>query len=258
MRIISFNANGIRSANSKGFFEWLAGQKADVVAVQELKAQDKDIADEIRTSSGMQGYFHSAVKPGYSGVALYCRAEPLSVDVGLGIKDIDSEGRYICAHFKKLSVISLYLPSGTSSDERQQVKYSFMKRFFPMLKKLGDEGRDIIVAGDWNIAHQQIDIKNWKSNQTHSGFLPEEREWMTKVLSKTEFVDIFRKLYPDVPGYTWWSNFGQAYAKDVGWRIDYQLATKALAEKALSASVYKEKKFSDHAPLIVDYDYKLP
>jgi exodeoxyribonuclease III len=257
MRIISFNANGIRSAASKGFFEWLAGQKADVVAVQELKALDKDISDRIRTPAAMRGYFHSAVRPGYSGVALYCRTEPLSVDVGLGIKDIDAEGRYICAHYKKFSVISLYLPSGTSSDDRQQVKYSFMKRFYPMLKKLGDNGRDIILAGDWNIAHQQIDIKNWKSNQKNSGFLPEEREWMTKVFGETEFVDVFRKLYPDVPGYTWWSNRGQAYAKDVGWRIDYQLATKELAEKAVRASIYKEQKFSDHAPLIIDYDYDI-
>ncbi len=255
MRIISANLNGVRSAASKGFFDWMAQQNADVIAVQELKAQHADIAAALQNPSGFHCYFHCAEKKGYSGVGLYCRREPDAVIEGLGIADIDTEGRYLEAQFGPLSVISLYLPSGSSSEERQQAKFAFMDHFRPHLENLAASGREIVLVGDWNIAHREIDLKNWKGNQKNSGFLPEERAWIGRLFDELGYVDIWRTLYPEAPGYTWWSNRGQAYAKDVGWRIDYQIATAKLAATAQSASVYKGEKFSDHAPLIVDYAY---
>ena len=171
---------------------------------------------------------------------------------GLGIDWIDSEGRYLRADFGTLSVISLYLPSGSSSEERQAVKFRFMDAFLPHLDALRAEGRDIVLCGDWNIAHNEIDLKNWKGNLKNSGFLPEERAWIGARLAEG-WSDVWRQLYPEAPGYTWWSQRGQAYAKDVGWRIDYQIATAGLAARAQSAFVYKDTKFSDHAPLVVDY-----
>ncbi|MDK2122670.1 exodeoxyribonuclease III [Parachitinimonas caeni] len=254
MRIVSANLNGIRSAANKGFLEWLANSQADVVCLQELKAQLPDLSPEMLAPTGYHGFFHPAEKKGYSGVGIYCRREPDRVVTGLGIADIDAEGRYLRADFGPLSVVSLYLPSGSSSEERQQIKFSFMERFMPMLQQLLAEQREIILCGDWNIAHQPIDLKNWKGNLKNSGFLPEERAWLTDVLG-LGWVDTWRTLYPEAPGYTWWSNRGQAYAKDVGWRIDYQLATPGIAQKARMASIYKDQKFSDHAPLIVDYDH---
>ncbi|WP_348943675.1 exodeoxyribonuclease III [Chitinibacter sp. FCG-7] len=255
MRIISANLNGIRSATTKGFFNWLASQNADVIGVQELKAQEADLTPE-HTPAGFHAYFHYAEKKGYSGVGLYCRHKPDEVITGLDIADIDAEGRYLEVRFGNLSVVSLYLPSGSSSKERQDVKFSFLERFWPRLNALRESGRDVIIMGDWNIAHHEIDLKNWKGNLKNSGFLPEERAWMTQLLN-SGWVDTWRTLYPEIPGYTWWSNRGQAYAKDVGWRIDYQIATPAIAATATAASIYKDEKFSDHAPLIVDYDYPL-
>ncbi len=257
MRIVSANLNGIRSATNKGFLDWLAQSGADVVALQELKAQDADLTEAMRATGGYKGYFHYAEKKGYSGVGLYCRREPDAVIEGLGIPEFDSEGRYLEAQWGNLSVISLYLPSGSSSEERQQVKFAFMEAFWPHLAKLAASGREVILLGDWNIAHKEIDLKNWKGNLKNSGFLPEERAWIGRVFGDLNLVDVWRTLYPEQPGYTWWSNRGQAYAKDVGWRIDYQIATPGIAAKAQSASVYKAEKFSDHAPLIVDYDYPL-
>ena len=255
MRIISANLNGIRSAANKGFFSWLEQQQADVVCLQELKAQEADLTAQMRNPAGMEGYFHYADKKGYSGVGIYCRRKPDQVIVGLGIDDIDAEGRYLRADFGNLSVVALYLPSGSSSDERQQVKLSFMERFMPHLRELMASGREVVLCGDWNIAHKEIDLKNWKGNLKNSGFLPEERAWLTQLFDEVGFVDVWRKLYPDAPGYTWWSNRGQAYAKDVGWRIDYHITTPGVAAKALSAVIYKDEKFSDHAPLTVDYDW---
>ena len=257
MRIISANVNGIRSAYKKGFYEYLAASGADIVCVQELKAQEADLDDSMRAPHGMHGVWHCAEKRGYSGVALYSKCEPDRVQTGMGIAEFDAEGRFVQADFGNLSVISLYLPSGSSSEERQQVKFRFLEAFYPMLRELQTQGRDIVICGDWNIAHQNIDLKNWKGNLKNSGFLPEEREWIGKVIAELGWVDIWRTLYPERPGYTWWSQRGQAYAKDVGWRIDYQMATPALAGCARSAHVYKQEKFSDHAPLVVDYDYPL-
>ncbi|MGA7950615.1 MAG: exodeoxyribonuclease III [Thiobacillaceae bacterium] len=259
MRIISANLNGIRSAASKGFFDWLPTQQPDVVCVQELKAQAADLRPEFLTCDGLTGAFHCAEKKGYSGVGVYTRKRPQTLVEGLGLPEFDAEGRYIEAGYGKLAIISLYQPSGSSSEERQQAKFRFMEQFFPHLHALARSGKEIILCGDWNIAHQEIDLKNWKSNQKNSGFLPEERAWLTRVFDELGFVDIYRKLYPDHSGeaYTWWSNRGQAWAKNVGWRIDYQIATPAIAAKAQSASVYKAQRFSDHAPLIVDYHYTL-
>ena len=255
LTIISANVNGIRSAYQKGFEDYIAASGADIVCVQELKAQEADLSSNMQRPHGMYGVWHCAEKRGYSGVAIYSKQQPDRTQIGMGIEAFDREGRFVRADFGQLSVISLYLPSGTSAPERQDFKYQFLDAFYPMLQRLRAEGRDVVVCGDWNIAHQNIDLKNWKGNQKNSGFLPEERAWLSKVIQELGWVDIWRTLYPEIAGYTWWSNRGQAYSKDVGWRIDYQMVTPELAQKAISASVYKEQKFSDHAPLVVSYDY---
>ena len=247
--------NGIRSAANKGFFPWMQSQNADIICVQELKAQAADMTAEMLAPQGYQGYFHYAEKKGYSGVGIYSKNKPDAVIEGLGIGDIDSEGRYLELQFGKLSVVSLYLPSGSSGEERQTFKFSVMARFMPHLQALKNSGRDVVVCGDWNIAHQEADLKNYKGNKKNSGFLPEERAWLTDLFSNVGWVDVYRKLHPNTTDecYTWWSNRGAAYEKNVGWRIDYQIATPAFADKATATSVYKAEKFSDHAPLIVDY-----
>ena len=257
LRVITLNLNGIRSAVRKGFFDWLAAQDADVVCVQELKAQAADLTDAMRAPDGYTGYFHHAEKKGYSGVGLYTRHAPDRIVEGLGIADIDAEGRFLQLDFGSLSIVSLYLPSGSSSDERQQIKFGFMERFLPHLAMLRACGREIVVCGDWNIAHQEIDLKNWKSNQKNSGFLPEERAWLSRVIDEQAWVDVYRRLHPEAGGesYTWWSNRGQAWANNVGWRIDYQIATPGIAATATAATVYKAQRFSDHAPLTIDYDF---
>ena len=258
MRIITVNLNGIRSAARKGFFNWLKIQNADYVCVQEVKAQAADMGAEMLAPDAYSVYFHYAEKKGYSGVGIYGRREADEVIVGLGIADIDAEGRYLETRFGNLSLISVYLPSGASGEDRQQVKFKFLARFLPHLAALRASGREIVICGDWNIAHQAIDLKNWKSNQKNSGFLPEERAWMTQVLAGLGWVDVYRLLYPEATGeaYTWWSNRGQAWANNIGWRLDYQLATPAIAATAMTASVYKTERFSDHAPLIVDYAWQ--
>lgn len=257
LRVISANLNGIRSATTKGFFPWLAQQQADVVCVQELKAQDCDIVDTVRQPDSLKGWFHCAEKKGYSGVGLYARKEPDRVVEGIGHAGFDAEGRYLRADWGNLSVISLYLPSGSSGEERQQMKFQFMDEFFPVLQALRAEGREILICGDWNIAHKEIDLKNWKSNQKNSGFLPEERAWLTRVFDELGWVDVYRRLHPETTGeaYTWWSNRGQAWAKNVGWRIDYHVATPGLAATAKRAAIYKDERFSDHAPLTIEYDH---
>ncbi len=257
MRITTLNLNGIRSAVNKGFLEWMSAQDADAICVQEIKAQDRDLSDAIRSPDGCLGYFHCADRPGYSGVGIYCRKKPDRVIEGLGIPDIDAEGRYLEAQFGNLSIVSVYVPSGSSSAQRLAIKFSFMERFILPLHRLAQSGREVVLCGDWNVAHREIDLKNWRSNQKNSGFLPEEREWFSGVLDKLGYVDVFRRLNQEPEQYTWWSNRGQAWAKNVGWRIDYQLATPGIAAEARSAAIYKAQRFSDHAPLTVDYDYDL-
>lgn len=259
LRIINLNLNGIRSAWRKGVLPWLSAQNADVVCLQELKAQFADLSDEMKAPAGLHAYYHCAEKKGYSGVGLWCRRKPDAVTEGFGHAEFDAEGRYLRADFGPLSVISLYLPSGSSSPERQAAKFSFMDVFHPHLLDLAKSGRDVVVCGDWNIAHQEIDLKNWKSNQKNSGFLPEERAWVSQVLNEGNWCDVYRQLHAASTDecYTWWSNRGQAWAKNVGWRLDYQLASPALARTAHAAAVYKAQRFSDHAPLQIDYDYVL-
>jgi exodeoxyribonuclease-3 len=222
-----------------------------------LKAQLPDLSADMVSPDGYHGYFHCAGQKGYSGVGIYTRKKPDQVIEGIGISDIDIEGRFLQADFGNLSIISIYLPSGSSGEHRQAAKFYFMEQFFPVLKTLIASGREIILCGDWNIAHKEIDLKNWRSNQKNSGFLPEERAWLTHVFDGTGFVDVFRTLNADSDQYTWWSNRGQAWAKNVGWRIDYQIATPAIAQKAHSALIYKTGRFSDHAPLMIDYDHTL-
>jgi len=257
VRIVTLNLNGIRSAVNKGFLEWMSAQDADAICVQEIKAQERDLSDTVRNPGGYRGYFHFADRPGYSGVGIYCRRNPDRVIEGLGIPDIDAEGRYLETQFGNLSIVSVYVPSGSSSAERLAIKFSFMARFIAQLHRLAQSGRDVILCGDWNVAHKQIDLRNWRSNQKNSGFLPEEREWFSGVLDKLGYVDVFRRINQEPEQYTWWSNRGRAWAKNVGWRIDYQLATPGIAAKARSVAIYKAQRFSDHAPLTIDYDFAL-
>jgi len=253
MKIISFNANGIRAAARKGFYDWLKRQKADVVCIQETKAQITDLQDEHFCPKGYHCYYFDAEKRGYSGVAIYSKEKPKKVTTGLGWDCPDTEGRYIQADFDQLSVASLYMPSGSSKDERQKIKFDFMDRYLKVLRKIKKSKRLFIICGDWNIVHKEIDIKNFKSNQKNSGCLPEEREWLDDVLTKEGFADAFRVVDQRPLQYTWWSNRGRARENNVGWRIDYQVITDGLKNKVEKARVYKDKFFSDHAPLIIDY-----
>lgn len=255
MRVITLNANGIRAAAKKGFFSWLSRQRADVVCLQETKAQIDQLTDSIFHPKSFHCHYHSAQRKGYSGVALFSRREPDDVVVGLGWPELDEEGRCLEVKLGNLSVVSLYAPSGTSGDERQQFKYKFMERFLPYLKTLAKSGREYIVCGDWNIAHKNIDLKNWRSNRKNSGFLPEERQWLDQVFETAGFVDAFRLVNDKPEQYTWWSNRGRSWEKNVGWRIDYQIITQGLASKVKGEKIYKAKRFSDHAPLTIDYDW---
>ena len=257
VRVISINVNGIRAAHRKGFFNWMHKQKADVICIQETKAQIDQLSDEILRPKGYYAYFNDAIKKGYSGVAVYSKKEPDRVSDKLGWSDADEEGRYLQVDFGKLSIVSLYLPSGSSSEERQTIKFDFLDRFMPVLKRIRKQKREYILCGDWNIAHKEIDLKNWRGNQKNSGFLPEERAWMDDLFGPVGMVDSFRVINQEPDQYTWWSNRGQAWAKNVGWRIDYQVVTPGLKDKIKSVAIYKDERFSDHAPLITDYDLKI-
>ena len=246
----------IRSAAKKGFFEWAHTQNPDILCIQELKAQEADLDGSLLSPNGYHGFFQYAQKKGYSGVGLYSKQKPDSVKIGFDNGEFDAEGRYVEARFGNLVVISAYFPSGSSAPERQEAKFRFLDLFMPHIEALKKEGLEIILCGDINIAHKEIDLKNWKGNIKNSGFLPEEREWMTQLFDRVGFVDVYRHLHPTTEDecYTWWSQRGQAYAKNVGWRIDYQIATPTIGTKAQRVEIYKSEKFSDHAPLIVDYE----
>ncbi len=260
-KLTSLNLNGIRSATSKGLEAWLAQAQPDCICVQEVKAQATDIAGRFEQLSGLHGHFHFAEKKGYSGVGIYSKHTPSDVIIGYGSPEFDAEGRYVELRFdtpyRKLSIISAYFPSGSSGEERQLAKFRFLAEFQPHLSALKSQ-REFILCGDVNIAHQEMDLKNWKGNRKNSGFLPEERGWMTRMLTEHQLVDVYRHLEPTATEdcYTWWSNRGQAYAKNVGWRLDYHLATAQLASTAKSVNIYKVEKFSDHAPISIDYDFK--
>ncbi len=254
MKIITLNVNGMRAAHRKGLFPWLKEQNPDVVCLQEIRAQTSQLPEEVVRPPGLLSYFHDAEKKGYGGVAIYTRTEPASVKMGLGWDDFDREGRFIQVDYDAFSVISLYLPSGSSSEARQAAKFDFMERFLPVLKRLRREQREYIICGDWNIAHKEIDLKNWRANSKNSGFLPEERAWLERVFGWAGWVDAFRAVNQEPEQYTWWSNRGKAWEKNVGWRIDYQVVTPGLKDKIRRADIYKETRFSDHAPLTMEYD----
>ncbi len=253
MRVISANLNGIRSAASKGFFDWLETSGADVLCIQETKAQEHQL-DILHRPDGWNSFFFDAQRPGYSGVALFSRQRPDEVKVGLGFELCDTQGRWIEARFGDLTIASLYLPSGSANDEAQARKDHFLEQFMPRMQQWRAENRSMIVCGDWNIAHKEIDIKNWKGNLQNSGFLPHERAWLTTLFDEVGYVDAFRVVNQEPEQYTWWSNRGQAYARNVGWRIDYHIVSPDLKDRIRSTSIYKDQKFSDHAPLILDYD----
>jgi exodeoxyribonuclease-3 len=261
-KLTSLNLNGIRSASNKGLETWLAAHQPDCICVQEVKAQAADVSGRFEQLGDLKGHFHFAEKKGYSGVGVYTRREPSDVVIGFDGGEFDAEGRYAELRFdtpkRKLSLISAYFPSGSSGEERQQAKYRFLDLVYAHLMELKGE-REFILCGDINIAHQNIDLKNWRSNQKNSGFLPEERAWMTRFLDEGGMVDVYRQLHPEATetAYTWWRNRGPAYANNVGWRLDYHLATPALAEHAREASIYRSEKFSDHAPLTIEYGFKL-
>lgn len=254
IKIITLNVNGIRSAAKKGLFEWLAKEDADVICFQETKAQEHQLNDAAYHLPEYKRYFHDAKKPGYSGVAIFTKHEPCRIKVGLGWAVADDEGRYIQCDFKHISVASVYFPSGTSGEARQAIKFDFLRRFFDFLDVAQ---KPIIFCGDFNIAHKQIDLKNWRGNQKNSGFLPEERAWMDELFEKRGFIDCFRALNTSADEYTWWSNRGQARAKNVGWRLDYHVASPSLKASMVATRIYREQQFSDHAPVVVQYNLKL-
>lgn len=255
MKIITCNVNGIRSAAKKGFFQWAAQQKADFICLQETKAQLNNLVHDGLERENYYRYHVDAEKPGYSGVAIYTPHKPLNIYNTLGFACCDTEGRFLQLAYKNLNIISLYMPSGTSGEHRQTEKYAFMEKFADFLNK--NRHQNFIICGDWNIAHKNIDLKNWKANQKNTGFLPEERAWLDKVFDQIGWVDGFRVINAEPDQYTWWSNRGQAYAKNVGWRIDYQIISPELKKAVKSAEIYKDQRFSDHAPLIMDYNLSI-
>jgi len=255
MRIITLNINGIRSGAKKGFFSWLATQNADIVCLQETKAQIDQINTPEFLPEGYHAFFSDAEKKGYSGVAIYCKQKPIAVHTDMGYPLFVSEGRFLQVDFEKFSVISLYLPSGSSGEERQAIKFQVLDFYLDYLKKLDHSQRDYIICGDWNIAHKNIDLKNWRGNQKNSGFLPKERAFLDEVFDSLGFIDAFRIKNQEPDQYTWWSNRGQAWAKNVGWRIDYHVTSPNLKDKINQVSIYKDQRFSDHAPLSIDYAF---
>jgi exodeoxyribonuclease III len=259
-RLVTLNLNGIRSAADKGFVAWAEQVGADCMGVQEVKAQAADVAGRFDSVASMPGHYHFAQKKGYSGVGLFTRKAPSEVKVGFGSREFDAEGRWIETRFdsarRKFSVISCYFPSGSSGPERQEAKFRFLAKMYPHLVRLKAE-REFVLMGDVNIAHHEIDLKNWKGNQKNSGFLPEERAWLTKLFDKAGLVDVFRTLNQQPEQYTWWSQRGQARAKNVGWRLDYHIATPAIAATAKREQIFLDQRFSDHAPVVIDYAWAL-
>lgn len=256
MRIITLNANGIRAAERKGLFPWLQQQQADFVCIQETKAQLHQLAPAKFMPQGYHYFQADAEKKGYSGVAILSKHQPLSVDYGLGFQAFDREGRWLAIEMNDLIVASLYMPSGSSKESRQDFKYVCMSRIEEKIKQLKSQAKPFIICADWNIAHKKIDIKNWKSNQKNSGFLPEERAWVSKLLDEHQLIDTFREVNQEEHQYSWWSNRGQAWQNNTGWRLDYHLASQDFKNKAVQADIFKDERFSDHAPVTIDYSVK--
>lgn len=253
MRIMTLNCNGIRAAARKGFFDWLGNFEVDIVCLQETRAQIDQLTDPLFHPKGFHCHYYDAEKKGYAGTAIYSRVKPNAVSKGLGFAIADTEGRYVQADFDGLSIASLYLPSGSSGEDRQARKFEFMDAYMQHMKKLRTHDREYIICGDWNICHHEIDLKNWRSNQRNSGFLPEERQWLDVLYDKVGYLDAFRLVNREADQYSWWSNRGQARANNVGWRLDYHVITPGIADKVISAEIYTEQHFSDHAPVILEY-----
>ncbi|AWD32742.1 Exodeoxyribonuclease [Candidatus Kinetoplastibacterium sorsogonicusi] len=263
LKITSINLNGIRSAFNKGLLDWLETNNIDIVCTQEIKISKESMCEKIYNPNNYLGYFFHAKKNGYSGVNIYIKKNIHAILSKTCIDNIymNDEGRVMRLDIGKLSIINLYLPSGSYNILRQKIKFQILnelKIFFNNIKKENYQtGQEFIICGDFNIAHKEIDIKNWKQNKNHPGFLPEERKWLDDIFSHIGLVDVFRLLNPNPNNYTWWSNRGNAWANNVGWRIDYQIATPNIAKLALSCNIYKDQKFSDHAPLTVSYNYSI-
>ena len=255
LRVISLNANGIRAAARKGFFEWMAKHDPDVVCIQETKAQEHQLTDACFRPEGYHCYYEDAVKKGYSGTAIYTKEKPKRVIRSFGIQEFDDEGRYLEVQLNGINIVSVYLPSGSSGEVRQEAKYRFLDSFMAHMQKMRRRRSQSILCGDWNIAHKKIDIRNWRSNQKNSGFLPEERAWMDDLFGPQKYVDAFRTVNEEADQYTWWSNRGRAWDNNVGWRLDYQVVTPGLRNKIIRTDIYKDERFSDHAPLTMDYDW---
>ena len=255
LRVISLNANGIRAAARKGFFDWMAKHDPDVVCIQETKAQEHQLTDDCFRPAGYHCYYEDAVKKGYSGTAIYTKEKPKRVIRSFGVQEFDDEGRYLEVQLDGINIVSVYLPSGSSGDIRQEAKYRFLDSFMTHMQKMRRRRSQSILCGDWNIAHKKIDIRNWRSNQKNSGFLPEEREWMDELFGPQKYVDAFRTVNEEADQYTWWSNRGRAWDNNVGWRLDYQVVTPGLKDKVIRTDIYKDERFSDHAPLTMDYDW---
>ena len=253
MKIISLNLNGIRSAVRKGLISWIAKQNADVICFQETKAQISQLKTLISSFEGWHTSFSDAEKKGYSGVAIFSKKLPQSISKSFGFKEADREGRFIQFDFEKFSIVSIYFPSGSSGMERQDMKYRFMEKFEMWLESRKKDLKKFIICGDLNIAHHEIDLKNWRANKKNSGFLIEERDWLTKILERYNLFDAYRTLYPAKEAYTWWSNRGKAWDNNVGWRIDYQVIGSNFVTKINTAEIFRSERFSDHAPLIINY-----
>ncbi|CAM4184373.1 exodeoxyribonuclease III [Cytophagaceae bacterium 50C-KIRBA] len=250
MKIISYNVNGIRAAIQKGFIDWLKEENPDVLCLQELKADIDQVDTSAIEALGYQVYWHSAQKKGYSGVAIFSKIAPKAVTIGCGIEKYDAEGRVIRADFEDFSVMSVYMPSGSSGDERQGFKMIWLSDFYQYIEQLKKEIPHLIISGDYNICHKAIDIHNPKSNANSSGFLPEEREWMESFIH-SGFVDSFRHINSEPHHYSWWSYRAGARGKNLGWRIDYHLVSESLRDRISHAQILPEVKHSDHCPVVI-------
>ncbi|MBN8701887.1 MAG: exodeoxyribonuclease III [Bacteroidetes bacterium] len=253
-KIITYNVNGIRSAMSKGWIDWLKSVNPDIVCLQEIKANVEQIDTKVLEDLGYAHYWHSAEKKGYSGVAIFSKQKPTHVEVGCGIQKYDAEGRVLRVDYGDVSVMSVYMPSGSSGDERQAFKMVWLDDFQKYIDKLKKTRPNLIIAGDYNICHKPIDIHNPISNANSSGFLPEEREWIDTFM-KSGFVDSFRVFNQDPHHYTWWTFRANARAKNLGWRIDYQLVSESLKSKLKRAVILPEAKHSDHCPMLIEIDF---
>jgi exodeoxyribonuclease-3 len=251
MRIISYNVNGIRAAMSKGLMDWIDTAKPDVLCVQEIKASPEQVGVFEWEERGYKHFWYPAQKRGYSGVAIFSKVEPDHVEYGCGIKAYDDEGRIIRADFGELSVMSVYHPSGSSGDERQAFKMRWLEDYQNYIQKLKTRKANLILSGDFNICHKAIDIHNPVSNANTSGFLPEEREWMENFIN-SGFTDSFRFFNPEPHQYSWWSYRANARAKNLGWRIDYNLVSNSLNARLLRAGILKDAVHSDHCPVFVE------